>query len=193
MNSKTQATRESVDPRILALQSLSLVSSANRSVSRCTCQRPSPSRITAPIIRHTYYALFRLFDLPTPLSTIKQSKEPQPRHPYTAGSLKRLQGQLEAFRACLPDMNRLPETISSDPWWVFTRANVAAADVLFYAESAVHETAMYEFAVIAARRMVELLRGIPLDLYAHLSGSPLTRHFWRSELILTVSLRRITA
>jgi hypothetical protein len=84
---------------------------------------------------------------------------------------------LEAFRTCLPDINKLPETISSDPWWVFTRANVAAADVLFYAESAVHETAMYEFAVIAARRMVELMRGIPLDLYAHLSGSPLPRRF----------------
>jgi hypothetical protein len=102
---------------------------------------------------------------------MKQSKEPQSRHPYTAGSLKRLQGQLEAFRCGLPDINNLPETISSDPWWVFTRANVAAADVLFYAESAVHEPAIYEYAVVAARRMVELMRGIPLDLYAHLSGS----------------------
>jgi hypothetical protein len=43
MNSKSQATRESLDPRILALQSLGLVSSANRSVSRPSCQRWSLS------------------------------------------------------------------------------------------------------------------------------------------------------
>ena len=112
----------------------------------------------------------RLFDLPKPSITSLQSQptETTQYHPYAQYSLKKLQASLEAFRTSLPDSESRPNDVSTDPWWIFTRANLAAADMLFFAEYAVYQPVMFEHALNAAKRMVELVEGIRIETYAHL-------------------------
>jgi hypothetical protein len=111
----------------------------------------------------------RLFDLPKPLSTLTKESDSVQCHPYTLHCLKKLQSALEAFRTNLPNADHLPSNFSTNPYWIHTRANMATADMMFFAEYSIYKMTMYEHAVNAARRMVQLVQEIPVELYAHLS------------------------
>lgn len=79
-----------------------------------------------------------------------------------------LQTGIQAFRERMAANMPAPAVCSENPDWVYAQANLAVAELIFWTERASYQPSTYQHAVNAARRMVELVRGLNYKIYASL-------------------------